>query len=128
MNATKLKEWQIDVIQRTNPAPDANYTWIRSVSDVLTFDEALQDSDWIGWEVGYFDPDYSGVDAKQALATGIITIYSSYPIEQGVFVTPSKMEAMSYSGTGWVYCKTVLLTDVAWIDPTQGQYTGPMPD
>lgn len=128
MNATKLKEWQFDVIQRTNPAPDANYTWIRSVSDVLSFAEALQDPDWIGWENGNFDPDYSGSDARRALETGRITIYSSYPIRQGVFVTPSKMEALSYSGNGWVDQKTVFLTDVAWIDPTQGQYTGPMPE
>ena len=32
------------------------------------------------------------------------------------------MEAESYSGNGRVYSKTVPLTDVAWIDPTQGQY------
>jgi len=56
--------------------------------------------------------------------SGIITVYSSHPIEAGVFVTPSKMEAESYSGDGKIYTKTVKLTDVAWIDPTQGQYTG----
>ena len=60
--------------------------------------------------------------AEQALATGKITVYSSYPIIQGTFVTPSKMEAESYSGTGKVYKKTVDIKDVAWIDPTQGQY------
>ena len=55
----------------------------------------------------------------------MITVYSSHMIEPGVFVTPSKMEAQSYSGDGKVYTKTVMLTDVAWINPTQGQYTGP---
>jgi len=32
------------------------------------------------------------------------------------------MEAEGYSGTGKVYSKRVKLTDVAWIDITQGQY------
>ncbi len=59
---------------------------------------------------------------KDALNSGKIMVYSSYPIEQGIFVSPSKMEAESYSGTGKVYSKEVNLTDIAWIDPTQGQY------
>ena len=49
-------------------------------------------------------------------------MYSSYPIKNGTFVTPSKMEAMSYAGSNKVYSKVVSLDDVAWIDPTQGQY------
>lgn len=52
-------------------------------------------------------------------------MYSSYAIEKGTFVSPSRMEAESYSGDGTVYSRTVRLEDVAWIDPTQGQYTGP---
>ncbi len=59
---------------------------------------------------------------REALDTGKIKVYSSYPIEQGIFVTPSKTEAKSYSGTGKVYSKEISLEDVAWIDPTQGQY------
>ena len=60
--------------------------------------------------------------AQKAIKSGKITVYSSYPIKQGIFVSPSYMEAESYAGTGKVYEKTVKLTDVAWIDPTQGQY------
>ena len=67
-------------------------------------------------------PDYRRSDAEEALRTGEITVYSSYPIEQGSFVTPSKMEAEGYSGTGKVYSKRVKLTDVTWTDITQGQY------
>ena len=60
--------------------------------------------------------------AQEAIKSGKITVYSSYPIKQGIFVSPSYMEAESYAATGKVYEKTVKLTDVAWIDPTQGQY------
>ena len=49
-------------------------------------------------------------------------MYSSYPIKNGTFATPSKMEAMSYASSDKVYSKVVSLYDLAWIDPTQGQY------
>ena len=35
------------------------------------------------------------------------------------------MEAESYSGDGKIYEMTVDINDVAWIDPTQGQYAKP---
>jgi hypothetical protein len=60
---------------------------------------------------------------KEALKSGRITVYSSYPIENGVFVTPSKMEAQNYAGKNKVYSKTVPLSNVAWIDAIEGQYT-----
>ena len=60
--------------------------------------------------------------AEDAVKNGKVTVYSSYPIGNGVFVTPSRMEAESYSANGKVYSKTVNVDDVAWIDPTQGQY------
>ena len=59
---------------------------------------------------------------KQALRDGEIEVFSSYPIKAGVFVTPSRMEAESYAGRGKIYSKTVKPDDVAWIDPTQGQF------
>ena len=37
------------------------------------------------------------------------------------FVSPSKMEAASYSGDETVYMADVDISDVAWIDETQGQ-------
>ena len=121
-NNNNLKQQQLDIILNNNPAEDNYHTWIRNIDDIKTFEESLQDNDYAGWETDGFIPDYDANIVKQALKTGKITVYSSYPIEQGIFVTPSKMEAESYSGNGKVYSKEVDLQDVAWIDPTQGQY------
>ena len=119
-----LKEQQNSIIQNSNPVGDDYHTWIRSADDIKTFEETLNDSDYKEYfEAGEdFDETYTAEMARKALETGKITVYSSYPIEQGTFVSPSKMEAESYSGNGKVYSKEVNLTDVAWIDPTQGQY------
>ena len=119
-DADARKERQMQIIQEGNPAPDEYHTWIRRVSDIKTFAETLADPDWS--DGGDFDPSYTWDMAQEALNSGEITVYSSYPIEAGTFVTPSRMEAESYSGTGRVYEQTVPLDDVAWIDPTQGQY------
>lgn len=116
------KKKQLEIIKKSNPAEDDVHTWIRSVDDIKTFQETLKDDDWAGWEEDGFDPDYSADDVNEALKTGEITVYSSYSIKDGIFVTPSKMEAQSYSGDGKVFSKKVKLEDVAWIDPTQGQY------
>ena len=101
-------------------APNVYNTWIRSVDDIKTLAETLEDSDWS--DVDEFDPDLTRADIERAIESGRITVYSSYPIKNGVFVSPSKMEAQSYSADGRVYQKTVNVDDVAWIDPTQGQY------
>ena len=120
----KLKEAQFEYISQNNPAPNEYSTWIRKIEDIKSFEDTLKDSDWLGFDK--FTPDYSRRMADKALKEGKITVYSSNPIEKGNFVTPSKMEAESYSGNGKVYAKEVPLTDVAWIDPTQGQYTPTM--
>lgn len=119
-----LKEQQNNIIQNSNPVGDDYHTWIRSANDIKTFEETLNDSNYKEYfEAGEdFDETYTAKMAREALETGKITVYSSYPIEQGIFVSPSKMEAESYSGNGKIYSKEVNLTDVAWIDPTQGQY------
>lgn len=117
-----LKNEQYKIIETSNPAEDDYHTWIRSSDDIKTFEETLNDPDWVDYGEEGFDPDYTGEMINEALEKGKIIVYSSYPIEQGIFVTPSKMEAESYSGDGKVYSKEVNLTDVAWIDPTQGQY------
>ena len=116
------KQAQFKVISESNPAPNEYQTWIRKTEDIKTFEETLKDSDWEGWEQNGFDESYSASDAENALKSGKITVYSSHPIEQGVFVTPSYMEAYSYSGDGKIYSKEVNLDNVAWIDPTQGQF------
>lgn len=121
----QVKQAQLELIQETNPAPEEDYAWIRSTQDIKTFAEALLDPDYKNWQAdGGFDEDYLTQDVIQALKTGRITVYSSYPIKAGVFVTPSRMEAWAYSSTGWagIHSKQVPIDDVAWIDPTQGQY------
>lgn len=117
---TDLKKQQLSIIEDTNPAPNSYSTWVRSVDDIKTLEETLEDSDWS--DVDEFNPDLTRKDILAAIESGKITVYSSYPIKNGVFVSPSYMEAESYSGTGKVYSKTVDIRNVAWIDPTQGQY------
>ena len=113
-----LKQKQNDIIQKSNPQDKelGEHTWINSVDDIKTFKEAVEDDDYAT------TPDFTEKMINEALDSGKVTVYSSYPIEQGTFVTPSKMEAESYAGSNKVYSKEVPLEDVAWIDSLQGQY------
>lgn len=118
-----LHRQQADLINKYNPAPDSYHTWIRNADDIYNFEDTLKppnfDADFIGND---FDPSYTWDMAQDAIKNGQIDVYSSYPIDKGVFVTPSTMEAGSYAGNGKVYHKRVPLKDVAWIDERQGQY------
>lgn len=116
----KYKQKQLDIIKGNNPVNDDYHTWIRNVEDIKTLEETINDSDWSDYDE--YNPDLSRQDIENAIDSGKIMVYSSYPIKQGVFVSPSKMEAESYSSDGKVYSKEVNINDVAWIDPTQGQY------
>lgn len=113
------KQQQFDVIQRSNPMTDEVHTGIRKVEDIKTADEVFAEP--IKNNVNP-TPDFTVADMKAALESGEVTIYSSNEIADGVFVTPSKMQAKSYSGDGKVYSKKVALADVAWIDMFEGQY------
>lgn len=121
----EIKQAQLRYVLENNPHEgEVVHTWIREVKDILTFEESLQDSDYIGWDDEsdfFYDPDYADM-VKTALETGQITVYSSKPIEKANFVTPDRREAENYAGGGKVYSKIVKLTDVAWLDPNQGQY------
>ena len=119
-NGDSLKQSQLDIIKKSNPMQDDYHTGIRNVEDIKTLEETLNDSDYIDYDE--FNPDLTRQDIENAIKSGMITVYSSYPIENGVFVSPSKMEAESYSGNGKIYSKQVPINDIAWIDPTQGQY------
>lgn len=114
------KQQQLEIIKNNNPINDDYHTWIRNVEDIKTLEETINDSDWSDYDE--YNPDLSRQDIENAIDSGKITVYSSYPIKQGTFVSPSKMEAESYSSNGKVYSKEVNINDVAWIDPTQGQY------
>lgn len=115
-----LKSKQLEVINKNNAAPDDYHTWIRSKDDIKTFDEAFfEEGEYSG-----FDPDFTENMAKESKKTGKVTVYSSYPIEDGVFVSPSKLEASQYAGgdENKLYSKEVNINDVAWIDGAEGQY------
>ena len=122
-NEIQDKERQLAIILSSNPADDVNmpgHTWIRSIEDIHTYREAMDDS---GFSLeDDVTPDFRSSDVKEALRTGKITVYSSKPIRNGIFVTPSRMEAQSYAGGGRVYSQKVRLTDIAWIDEVQGQF------
>ena len=122
MAETARKAAQLAVIEQSNPfnAALGAHTWIRGAEDILTYREAI---DNFGG-VDDVTPDFRAGDVQRALDSGYMTVYSSYPITQGTFVTPSRMEAQSYAGDGRVYSKRVPLDDVAWLDEVQGQYTG----
>lgn len=113
-NSEALKETQLQLILNSNPVDGDVSVWIRDVDDILTFEEAMTEDELI-------DPDFTEEDVEECLRTGKVTVYSSKPIVNGNFVSPSKMEASAYSGDGYIYCANVKLTDVAWIDCTQGQ-------
>ena len=111
------KARQLEVIQKANPMLDNYHTGVRDISDIHRADEVWGNEDEFGGT-----PDWTFGDAQKAIAGGKVTVYSSYPIREGVFVTPSRMEAQSYAGRGEIYSKIVPVNDVAWIDDIQGQF------
>lgn len=120
------KQEQYNIIKKSNPATDDYHTWIRSKKDISTFNEALKqakrDAKADGFEEYSSYPDITNEILEQAQKTGKITVYSSKPIKDGNFVTPSYQNAKDYAGDGKVYSKKVNVDDVAWIDIEQGQY------
>ena len=123
-----LKQKQLDIINKSNPMLDDYHTGIRSVGDIMTLPEAYNaakmeaiDGEWDNY-ASY--PDITNKMLENALQTGEITIYSSYPIENGVFVTPSYQQALDYAGNNpsKVYSKIVPINNVAWVNVDEGQY------
>ena len=117
----KEKVEQYKIIQQYNPMNDDYHTGIRKPSDIKTWEEVMKsadDGDSFAWG------DFSKADAEKALKSGKITIYSSYPITQGVFVSTSKIQSEQYAGGkgNKVYSKTIPLSDVAWINGDEGQF------
>lgn len=115
---TEHKEKQFEIIKENNPMLDTYHQGIREPSDIMDIEEAFNPNDIDN----YAYPDFTKEDGKKALESGYVTIYSSKPIEQGTFVSPSKMMAQDYAGNGKVYSQKVKLEDVAWIDGNEGQY------
>lgn len=123
---TKTKEEklkQLEIINETNPAPNDYLVWIRTEEDVLSGKEAYNEANKIYKEYGsitYPDTDIS--IWEDAMETGEITIYSSYDIKNGNFVSISEMEAQEYAGSNKVFSETVYVNDVAWINDHEGQF------
>ena len=129
MTIQELKQKQLETILTFNPMTDDYHTGIRTISDIHTFqelydEEILNGSTYDEFDLVVYDEPKSLYvpDIEKILKKGTITVYSSYPIKQGVFVTPSKVEARSYSGGNPIHFRRVRLTDVAWIDFNEGQY------
>ena len=119
LNDVRQKQWEI--IQKTNPKEEGtNSTWVDKPEDAKTFYEVNhKDSDY-PFNENYSD-DWTVKDKMNVEATGKITVYSSYPIEDGNWVTPSKEEGLSYAGSGKLYSATMDPRDIAWVDAGQGQ-------
>jgi hypothetical protein len=118
-NATPKQQAQFDIIQKTNPAPEGTkYVWIRKPSDIKEFAETIDDGESFVWG------DYSKEDAIRDLKKGTVTIYSSYPIKNGVFVSTSYRQALDYAGgnPSQVHSRKAALDSVAWINGDEGQY------
>lgn len=118
------KQAQLDIIKKHNPMQDDVHTGIRKVEDIKSFDEVLGESRKNQAEYGELTYPDMNIDMMESAAeSGMITVYSSYPIKQGVFVTPSYMNAQDYAGgSGRVYQATVPVDDIAWIAEDEGQY------
>lgn len=118
----KRKGEQLQRINETNPPMDDYHTWIRAASDVKTFDEMYRQAEADYAEYGDMTyPDMSIEQLREAKETGYITVYSSKPIKDGNFVTPSRMNAEDYAGGGKVYSKRVPVDSIAWIGEDEGQ-------
>ena len=111
-------KFRAKIVKDNNPVGDDYHAWIRNENDIKTFKQAYDDDGG-----GDLAPDFTEAMAKQAIDSGEITVYSSKPIKAGSFVTPSKMEAKSYAGSGEIYEEKLKLNDVSWLDALQGQVT-----
>lgn len=110
------KQKQFEIIQKYNPMKDDYHVGIRNENDIKTWKEAMEDEESFYW--GDFDRE----DAEKALEKGTITVYSSYPIKQGTFVSTSKNQAKDYAGGKEIYSMEVSLDKVAWINGDEGQF------
>lgn len=115
---TPNKEQQLEIILSANKMTDEVHTGIRELKDIKTAEEAFSGALTEGYDP---TPDFKLPQIKEALSSGEITVYSSKPMANGVFITPSKIEAQNYAGKKEVYSERVKLSDVAWIDEVEGQ-------
>ena len=113
------KNKQLEIIKQYNPMRDDVHQGIRSTKDIYTLKEALT-NDINSGEMDTY-PDLTEKMLKDAVESGTIIVYSSKPLSQGGFVSPSRMMAQDYAGGGKVYSSRVSIEDIAWINTTEGQ-------
>lgn len=114
------KAEQLEIIKKYNPMTDDYHTGIRSVGDIMTAREAFITK--LDPDENMVYPDFTMEDAERALKTGKIKVYSSHNIDQGTFISTSRMMAEDYAGGGTVREKEVSIDDVAWINADEGQF------
>lgn len=119
-----VKQKQLDIVLKENPATDDYHTWIRDIDDIKTFEEALKYNISEGYDEDEPSayPDVTKQMIDEAIKTGYIEVFSSKPIKNGIFVTPSRMQAQDYAGGNKVYSTKVSINDVAWINLDEGQF------
>ena len=112
------KQQQLDLVLKNNPMTDDYHQGIRSIDDIKTFEEAINDDESFVWG------DYTREDAERDLARNKVKVYSSYDIKNGTFVSTSYQQALEYAGrdASKVRSKEVNPNDVAWINGDEGQY------
>ena len=129
MGEQAQKAVQLAVINESNPMRDDYHTGIRSVDDIKTWGEAVSiaqsEARDGGWDEISSYPDVTNDMILEAQRTGKIVVYSSNPIANGNFVTPSRMQAEDYAGGGKIYSQEVSISDVAWINVDEGQFAKP---
>ena len=74
MDNNDLKQKQLEIIQKNNPMEDDYHTGIRTIDDIKTLEETLQDEEWAGYNEYNFDLIRKMID--KAVKTGKITVYS----------------------------------------------------
>lgn len=114
------KSSQFAMLQETNPMTDGYHTGIRSAEEINSLNDLVNGYDA---DTMFTYPDFTVEDAQKAVKDGEVTVYSSKPIEPGTFVSPSKMMAQDYAGSGEVYSKTIPINDfAAIISGDEGNY------
>lgn len=108
------KEAQFQTLQETNPMRDDYHTGIRSANEINYLNDLVKNYNADTSEMFAY-PDFTLDDAKRAISKGEIEVFSSKPIEAGAFVTPSRMMAQDYAGSGEVYSKVIPIEDFAAI-------------
>lgn len=108
------KAAQFELLQKTNPMLDNYHTGIRSAKEINRLQDLVDKFDADNM---FTNPDFTIDNARAAVAKGTLPVFSSKPIEPGVFVSPSKMMATDYAGgdASKVFSKEIPLDDFAAI-------------